>query len=71
MFTGDISAVFGLDNEESKKLFNVLKGAYVDVRYRDRYEVDPPSVSALYLLVKKMIAVVDEVNQKHLLTSTL
>lgn len=71
MFTGDISAVFELDNEESKKLFNVLKGAYVDVRYRDRYEVDPPSVSALYLLVKKMIVVVDEVNQKHLLTSTL
>lgn len=71
MFTGDISAIFGLDNEDNKMLFKVLKGAYVDVRYRDRYETDPTSVTALYMLVKKMTSVVVQVNQRFLLTSTL
>ncbi len=71
MFTGDIAAVFDLDNENNKKLFNVLKGAYVDVRYRDRYEVDSVAVSALYQLVKQMTIVINEVQQKHALVSTL
>jgi HEPN domain-containing protein len=71
MFTGDIASVFGLENEENKKLFKVLKGAYVDVRYRDRYQIDPVVVPDLYELVKKMVGVIDEVCDKHVLTSTL
>jgi HEPN domain-containing protein len=71
MFTGDISAVFGLDSEDNKKLFNVLKGAYVDVRYRDKYKAAPISISAIYILIKQMSSVVDQINQKHLLLSTL
>ncbi len=71
MFTGDIYAVFDLEKEENKKLFNILKAAYIDVRYRDSYESDPASITAIYLLVKKMVGVIDQVNQKHLAASTL
>lgn len=71
MFTEDISAIFELDDTEKKKLFNMLKSAYVDVRYRDRYESDAASVAALYPLVKQMAVVLDQLSQKHLLASTL
>jgi HEPN domain-containing protein len=71
MFTADISAIFELDDMEKKKLFNILKGAYVDVRYRDRYESDAASVAALYPLVKQMSTLLDQLSQKHLLASTL
>lgn len=71
MFTADIAAVFNLEDEENRKLFNVLKGAYVDVRYRDNYESDPKAVLALSDLVKEMIMVLEEVHQKHVLASTL
>ncbi len=71
MFTEDIAAVFELDKTEKKKLFNMLKGAYVDVRYRDKYESDAASVAALYPLVKQIAVVLDQLSQKHLLASTL
>ena len=71
MFTADISAIFELDDMEKKKLFNILKGAYVDVRYRDRYESDAASVAVLYPLVKQMAVVLGQLSQKHLLASTL
>lgn len=71
MFTADIAAVFNLEDQENRKLFNILKGAYVDVRYRDSYESDPKTVLALSDLVKEMIVVIEKVHQKHLLASTL
>jgi len=71
MFTEDISAIYELDDMEKKKLFNILKGAYVDVRYRDRYESDATAVAALYPLVKQMAILLAQLSQKHLLASTL
>jgi hypothetical protein len=71
MFTTDIAAIFNLEDEEKRKLFNVLKGAYVDVRYRDNYESDPKAVLALSDLVKEMTMVLEVVHQKHVLASTL
>jgi HEPN domain-containing protein len=71
MFTGDLSVVFGLDNEENKKLFNVLKGAYVDVRYRDNYQPDPASVEKLFGIVSNLVGTTEQVHRHFLLTNTI
>ena len=71
MFTYDIADVFDLGNRESLQLFKVLKHAYINVRYKDSYEIDHHSVAALYSYLKKLVIVVEQVYQRHLIMNTL
>jgi len=71
MFTQDIAAIFHLENEEKAKQFDVLKHAYVNVRYKDNYEPDESNIINLYPTIKKMVTVVETVYQKHLLINNL
>ncbi|MGY4537831.1 HEPN domain-containing protein [Mucilaginibacter sp. UYNi724] len=71
MFTQDIAAVFDLGNQEGLQLFNVLKHAYINVRYKDSYEIDDHSVATLLPYIKRLLVVVEQVYEKHLSMNTL
>lgn len=71
MFTNDIANVFDLENQGGKQLFNVLKNAYINVRYKDTYEADKQDVRAIYPYIKKLMVVVEKVYEHYLLTSNL
>jgi HEPN domain-containing protein len=71
MFTNDIADVFDLGNRESLQLFNVLKHAYINVRYKDSYEIDHQSAASLFPYIKRLLAVVEQVYQRHLMMNTL
>lgn len=71
MFTQDISDIFDLDNREGLELFNVLKHAYINVRYKDSYEIDHQSTASLFSYVQRLLVVVEQVYQRHLMMNTL
>ncbi|MBD1395309.1 HEPN domain-containing protein [Mucilaginibacter glaciei] len=71
MFTHDIADVFDLGNHESLQLFNVLKHAYINVRYKDSYEIDYQSTASLFPYIKQLLAVVEQIYQRHLMMNTL
>jgi HEPN domain-containing protein len=71
MFTGDLIAVFELDKPESMQLFDLLKHAYVNVRYRDTFEPDTKSVETLYRVTRSFVSVTEQVYQRHLLAATI
>jgi HEPN domain-containing protein len=71
MFTPDLNRLFGLDVPENKQLFDLLKHAYVNVRYRDAFEPDTKSLAALYLVIKKLVTLTGKVYEQHILTATI
>ncbi len=71
MFTADLSALFDLDDASDKELFDVLKNAYVNVRYRDHYEADAQTVEELEERVRRLVEVCQSVYAKHLLSKGL
>ncbi|WP_295801693.1 HEPN domain-containing protein [Mucilaginibacter sp.] len=71
MFTDDLAAVFNLEDAESVQLFDLLKHAYVNVRYKDTFEPDTKSLETLYRVTKHFVSVVELVHQKYLLTNSI
>ncbi len=71
MFTTDLHSVFDLKVEGDRELFEVLKHAYVNVRYRDNYDVGMETVVALQEKVQQLIALVGDIYGKHQLTIEL
>ncbi|MEB0248988.1 MULTISPECIES: HEPN domain-containing protein [unclassified Mucilaginibacter] len=71
MFTADLNKVFGLDNAHNLALFNELKQAYVNVRYKDGYEAEKHSVKVLSDTVKQLLNVAEKVYEQHLLRGSL
>ncbi len=71
MFTSDLATVFNLADAKYARLFDILKHAYVNVRYKDVFEPDLVSADALYQVAKEFMFVVNKVHEKHLLTTTI
>jgi HEPN domain-containing protein len=71
MFTGSLIEIFNLDAAEDARLFDVLKHAYVNVRYKDRFEPNTNDVDTLYQVTKYFVSATETVYQKYLLTSNL
>ncbi len=71
MFTADLNKVFCLDNVHNPALFNELKHAYVNVRYKDGYEAERGSAKALSGTVKQLLNVAVNIYEHHLLRSRL
>jgi len=69
MFTNDLSAVFNLDDAEGSRLFDLLKHAYVNVRYKDTFQPDTKSLETLHRVTKHFVSVTELVHQKNLLTN--
>jgi HEPN domain-containing protein len=71
MFTADISGVFATANEQDLSLFNVLKNAYVNVRYKDSYQAKGEEVSDLFSFANKLTMVVEQVYLRYKLVNSL
>lgn len=71
MFTCSLSAVFNMEDEEGKRLFELLKHAYVNVRYKDGYEVDAAAVDELFRLAGHFLTVAEKVYERYLVTGCL
>ncbi len=71
MFTGDISKVFDTTNADCQTLFDELKHAYVNVRYKDGYLAKGEDVAGLIVIVNELAAVVENVYQQHVFSNTL
>jgi HEPN domain-containing protein len=71
MFTTDIANIFELEKADKLLLFNQLKHAYIDIRYKDTFEVDPGYTAKLYQCIRQLLVVTEKVYQKHLLMSSL
>ncbi|MGY4538974.1 HEPN domain-containing protein [Mucilaginibacter sp. UYNi724] len=71
MFTVDLVIVFKTDEPGNLMLFNELKHAYVNVRYKDGYEADRNKVRALLGTLKQLLNVAERVYEQHLLISSL
>ena len=71
MFTNDIHKLFDLDNEEGLKLFNILKDAYINVRYKDTFEPDTKKVAILYPVIQELVILSEAIYTNHLAQSTL
>ncbi len=71
MFTPDIAELFDLGNEEKSKQFDMLKHAYINVRYKNNYEPDGAYIQELHATIQWLAIVVEKVYQKHLLINNL
>jgi HEPN domain-containing protein len=70
-FTNDLTAVFKIDTEQSKRNFNILKDAYINVRYRDSYEPDSSSLDILYPVVSDLLSTAEAIHNQFLLRNSI
>ena len=70
IFTIDLTKLFELHIPENRKLFELLKHAYVNVRYKDTFEPDTKSVAALYQIIKRLETLTAKVYEQHLSITT-
>jgi HEPN domain-containing protein len=71
MFTTDLIDLFDLNVPENKEMFELLKHAYVNVRYRDTFEPDTKSVATLYMVIKELVTLTNKIYQEHLMVTTV
>jgi HEPN domain-containing protein len=70
-FTNDLTAVFQIDTEKGKRNFNILKDAYINVRYRDNYAPDNSSLDILYPIVANLLSTAEQVHDQFLLQNSI
>ncbi|MBL4677487.1 MAG: HEPN domain-containing protein, partial [Mucilaginibacter sp.] len=68
MFTQDIKLVFA---ELDKELFDELRNAYLNVRFRDSLSGDIAKAEQLLPVIRSLADVVDAVYQKHYVTNNI
>ncbi|GAA4924683.1 HEPN domain-containing protein [Mucilaginibacter defluvii] len=71
MFTTDFTGVFNLEDAKDEELFQVLKNAYIDVRYRDNYAANNAKAAAVKTKVYQLIELTKRIYNKFLLTADL
>ncbi|WP_211166326.1 HEPN domain-containing protein [Mucilaginibacter robiniae] len=71
LFTGDLKAVFDLNTPEGVQAFDLLKGAYVNVRYKDGYEVSIEPVKSLYMVVERCLTATQALYKRFMLISSI
>jgi len=71
MFTNDLADVFELHDKDKATLFENLKQAYFNVRYKDGYKADIAIVQALFSTVQHLLEVAEKVYARHILTEDL
>jgi HEPN domain-containing protein len=70
-FTNDLTSVFQLDTEAGKRNFNILKDAYINVRYRDSYSPDRSSLDILYPVVTNLLTTAEQIHHQFLLRNSI
>jgi HEPN domain-containing protein len=70
-FTNDLTSVFQIDTDQGKRNFNILKEAYINVRYRDCYSPDRSSLDILYPVITNLLATAEQIHHQFLLRSSI
>lgn len=70
-FTNDLTAVFQIDTDQGKRTFNILKHAYINVRYRDSYSPDSSSLDILFPTVAILLSTIERVYYQFLLQNSI
>jgi HEPN domain-containing protein len=70
-FTNDLTAVFQIGTEPGKRNFNILKDAYINVRYRDSYSPDSSSLNILYPVVANLLSTAEQVHNQFIMMNTI
>lgn len=60
-YSPELAAIFSFNKEEDKRLFEILKRAYVEARYNPDFVVTQEDIDALFPKVEKLRDVVSEV----------
>lgn len=71
MFTAEIANHFDLLDKNKAELFESLKQAYFNVRYKDGYNADIETAKQVYGTVQKLAIIAEQVYARHLLVETL
>lgn len=69
MFTEALLEIYSLADAEDARLFDLLKQAYINIRYKDSFEADEKDVEGLYRVTKQFVAVAEKVYDLHLLNN--
>jgi len=65
-YNGEFAKVFPRETDEQRKLFNLLRKAYVDARYKDSYEITKEQLEQLALCVQKLHEVTKKICQQKI-----
>jgi HEPN domain-containing protein/predicted nucleotidyltransferase len=60
-YSSEFAKVFPSETDEQRKLFNLLRKAYVDARYKDSYEITKEQLEQLAPCVKKLHEVTEKI----------
>jgi len=60
-YNGEFAKVFPHETDEQRKLFNLLRKAYIDARYKDSYEITKEQLEQLAPCVKKLHEVTERI----------
>jgi HEPN domain-containing protein len=71
MFTTEIANVFQRSDSDKAVLFESLKQAYFNVRYKDAYKADMATAQALFTTVQRLLDLAEKVYARHILTEDL
>lgn len=61
LYTAELASVFPCDNEEERRLFELLRSAYIEARYNDKFIVTKADIDALLTKVECLRDVVERV----------
>ena len=65
-FTTELANVFPCDSEEEKRLFELLRAAYIEARYNDKFVVTKADIDALLPKIELLRDVVERVCKERL-----
>ena len=65
-FTTELANVFPCDSEEEKRLFELLRAAYIEARYNDKFVVTKADIDALLPKIELLRDVVERVCNERL-----
>jgi len=60
-YNGEFAKVFPRETDEQRKLFNLLRKAYIDARYKDSYEITKEQLEQLAPCVRKLHEVTERI----------
>lgn len=65
-YTAEVFYVFRRSTEEERRLFNILKRAYVEARYNPEFDVTTKDIESLYPTVKRLMEVAETICQARI-----
>lgn len=62
----DFSSIFDLKNKEEKRRFKLLKDAYIDARYSDKYKITREELTFLENKIIQLKSLISSLSKKEI-----